>query len=316
MADNKKYYYLKLKENFFDEDSMVILESMPDGYIYSNILLKLYLRSLKNNGLLLYNNAIPYNTQVIATVTRHSVGNVEKAIQIFRDLGLIEILDNGAIYMSNIQLFVGQSSTEAERKQKARKQIDSISEFVKEHGKMPSESDLIALNNSSGQMSDKYPPEIEIEKELELKKDIEIESEVDIEQSADSSHQKSMFNVFDYYQQRIGALDGFQYEQLKDYIDADGLEVELLKIAIDKSADNGKRTFGYVNAILNSWAKSGIKTVAQQQEEHRNWVDAKSNKQQPIKQEDDGMDQYRNRTYTAEEIAEVERDLEEMFGKI
>lgn len=51
MADNKKYYYLKLKENFFESDEAIILESMPDGYIYSNILLKLYLRSLKNDGL-------------------------------------------------------------------------------------------------------------------------------------------------------------------------------------------------------------------------------------------------------------------------
>ena len=38
MADNKKYYYLKLKEDFFESDEAVILESMPDGYIYSNIL--------------------------------------------------------------------------------------------------------------------------------------------------------------------------------------------------------------------------------------------------------------------------------------
>ena len=50
MADNKKYYYLKLADNFYDRDEMIILESMPDGYIYSNILLKLYLRSLKNEG--------------------------------------------------------------------------------------------------------------------------------------------------------------------------------------------------------------------------------------------------------------------------
>ena len=42
MADNRKYYYLKLKENYFDDDSIVLLESMQDGMIYSNILLKLY----------------------------------------------------------------------------------------------------------------------------------------------------------------------------------------------------------------------------------------------------------------------------------
>ena len=50
MADNRKYYYLKLKENFFDSDSIVLLEDMKDGILYSNILLKLYLKSLKNGG--------------------------------------------------------------------------------------------------------------------------------------------------------------------------------------------------------------------------------------------------------------------------
>ena len=45
MADNRKYYYLKLKESYFDDDAIVLLESMPDGILYSNILLKLYLKS-------------------------------------------------------------------------------------------------------------------------------------------------------------------------------------------------------------------------------------------------------------------------------
>ena len=50
MSDNRKYYYLKLKENYFDDDSIVLLESMQDGVLYSNILLKLYLKSLKHGG--------------------------------------------------------------------------------------------------------------------------------------------------------------------------------------------------------------------------------------------------------------------------
>lgn len=54
MADNRKYYYLKLKEGFFESEEIKILESMKDGYIYSNILLKLYLRSLRNEGRLMY----------------------------------------------------------------------------------------------------------------------------------------------------------------------------------------------------------------------------------------------------------------------
>lgn len=126
MADNKKYYYMRLKENFFDSDSIVLLESMPDGIIYSNILLKMYLKSLKNEGLLMLNDLIPYNSNMIATITRQPIGVVEKALTIFRQLGLIEVLEGGTIYMSDIQLFVGQSSTEAERKKLKRQEIKAL----------------------------------------------------------------------------------------------------------------------------------------------------------------------------------------------
>ena len=69
MSDNRKYYYLKLKENYFDDDSIVLLESMQDGVLYSNILLKLYLKSLKHGGWLQLDEDIPYTAQMIATIT-------------------------------------------------------------------------------------------------------------------------------------------------------------------------------------------------------------------------------------------------------
>ena len=120
MADNRKYYYLKLKENFFDSDSIVLLEDMKDGILYSNILLKLYLKSLKNGGKLQLDEHIPYTAQMIATLTRHQIGTVERALEIFRQLGLVEQLDSGAFYMTDIELMIGQSSTEAERNRAAR----------------------------------------------------------------------------------------------------------------------------------------------------------------------------------------------------
>ena len=46
MSDNRKYYYLKLKENYFDDDSIVLLESMQDGVLYSNILLLICSRNI------------------------------------------------------------------------------------------------------------------------------------------------------------------------------------------------------------------------------------------------------------------------------
>ena len=120
MADNRKYYYLKLKENYFDDDSIVLLESMQDGMIYSNILLKLYLKSLKNGGKLQLDDRIPYTAPMIATLTHQQIGTVERALQIYLKLGLMEVLPDGCYYMSNIELLIGKSSTEGERKKQAR----------------------------------------------------------------------------------------------------------------------------------------------------------------------------------------------------
>lgn len=157
MSDNRKYYYLKLKENYFDDDSIVLLESMQDGVLYSNILLKLYLKSLKHGGRLQLDEDIPYTAQMIATITRQQIGTVERALQIFLKLGLVEVLDSGTFYMSNIELLIGQSSTEAERKRAARLQNKALS----------------APRTNGGHLSDNRPPELELKKEI----DIEIEKE-------------------------------------------------------------------------------------------------------------------------------------------
>ena len=177
MADNKKYYYLKLKDNFFESDEAIILESMPDGYIYSNILLKLYLRSLKNDGVLMFNNLIPYNSQMLATITRHQVGTVEKAVKIFKDLQLIEILDNGAIYMTNIKNFVGKSSKDADRKRVEYNKIKRLGEI-----------------STIG--TEETPPEIEIEKEIDINLDIDLDINKEIHSELDNSAEQCSAYVF------------------------------------------------------------------------------------------------------------------------
>lgn len=256
MSDNKKYYYLKLRDNFFDNDDIAILESMPDGILYSNILLKLYLRSLKNNGKLMFNDRIPYNAQMLSTITRQPIAVVEKAVGIFKEMGLIEVLDNGAIYMLDIQNFIGSSNTEADRKREYRRKI------ALEKGQK-------LLGHLSGQMSDEQAPEIKIEIEnRDIKENRDIE---EIDSAKDNYHAA----IAGYYQSRIGLLDGKQFEQLIDYIKFDHMEYELVKLAIDKAADNSKRNFGYVNSILKNWAQNGIKTTVQQEEEQSNFNKSK-----------------------------------------
>lgn len=188
MADDKKYYYMRLKENFFEDDAMLILESMPDGLIYSNILLKLYLKSLKYNGKLMFNDRIPYNSTMLATITRQQVGTVERALRIFVDMGLIEIMDSGAIYMMDIQSYIGKSSTEADRVREYRKRINAEKKMLPEGDPEPERLPEPIPDDRNGvqmygqmqeqknvQMYDKDTPEKEIEKEI--KKELKREGE-------------------------------------------------------------------------------------------------------------------------------------------
>lgn len=160
MSDNKHYYYIKLKADYFDSDEIIILESMPNGHTYSNILLKFILRSLKNEGKLMFNNKIPFNPITLSQVTRHSVGEIEEAVQIFKNLDFIEILDNGAIYINDIQNFIGKSSTEADRKRTYRHRINE---------------DKKLLGHLSEECQEINPPELELE--LELKKELKLDNQ-------------------------------------------------------------------------------------------------------------------------------------------
>lgn len=224
MSDSKKYYYLKLKEDFFESDEMILLESLPDGYLYSNILMKLYVRSLRNEGKLMVNDKIPYNAQMIATVTRHQVGTVEKALSIFQELKLIEVLDNGAIYMSDIQNFIGKSSTEADRKREYRSRIEA--EKTALLGQMSEQETGQMSDQTSGQMSDNSPPENR-DKRLENRSNNIVEKE---------SRQNTIKEIVDYLnlktkknfkagtkatQRHISARleEGYSLEDFKNVID-------------------------------------------------------------------------------------------------
>ena len=226
LADNKKYYYLKLKDNFFDSDAMIVLESMPDGYLYSNILLKLYLRSLKFSGKLMFNNRIPYNATILSKVTRHSVGVIEKALKVFNELGLIEVMDNGAIYMLDIQNFIGTSNTEADRKREYRKKIEE------EKGQM------------SGQMSRKCPPEIEIEKEIELDK------ELDIDKDKERDIKKPQRHKYGEYKNVL--LTDIQLEKLKNEFPNDW-ETRIERVS-EYCESTGKSYKNYL-ATIRAWAR-------------------------------------------------------------
>ena len=253
MSDNQKYYYLKLVDNFFDRDEMIILESMPDGYLYSNILLKLYLRSLKNTGKLMFNDRIPYNSTMLANVTRHPVAVVEKAIDIFRQLGLVEILDNGAIYMLDIQDFIGKSSTEADRKRNYRRRIDEEKKQLSEGkgqavGQMSQQS-----SESTGQMSDQISTIIR-----DRDRDRDRDRPTYIEEDTNN---KLVGKFAKLYENNIGVINGVTSEWLIDI--SNQIDYPLFKRAIEICTERSKTNLGYLKGIINNWTNNNITTYDQ-----------------------------------------------------
>lgn len=235
MSDNKKYYYLRLKDNFFDSDELKILESMKYGYLYSNILLKLYLRSLKNDGKLVVNDRIPYNAEMLASVTGHQIGTVKQALLIFKDLGLIDVLENGAIYMLDIQNFIGRGSSEADRKREYRQRI---------------ETDRTNVQTIVREISEKSPPEIEIE----LEKEIKIEKEIDSSAKSTTTKRKrfekpSISDIKQYCMERNNNVNA---EHFFDYYESNGWKV-------------GKNSMKDWKAAVRTWEKNSYTNTTKQQ---------------------------------------------------
>lgn len=256
MSDNKKYYYLRLKDNFFDSDELKILESMKDGYLYSNILLKLYLRSLKNDGKLVVNERIPYNAEMLASVTGHQVGTIKQALSMFKELGLIEVLENGAIYMLDIQNFIGKGSTEADRQ---RLYDRRISEERKQN--------KLTQSRNLEEICKKSTPEIEIE----LEKDIEIEKEIHSSAKSTTTKRKrfekpSISDIKQYCMERNNNVNA---EQFYDYYESNGWKV-------------GKNAMKDWKACVRTWERNGYDKP----------IKKKNNKQDTLNDMRDLMNEY------------------------
>ena len=273
MSDNKKYYYLRLKDNFFDSDELKILESMKDGYLYSNILLKLYLRSLKNDGKLVVNDRIPYNAEMLASVTGHQVGTIKQALSMFKELGLIEILGNGAIYMLDIQNFIGKGSTEADRQRLYDRRISDERKQKK-----------LTQSRNLEEILKKSTPEIEIE----LEKEIKIEKEID--SSASTTTKRKRFekpSISDIKQYCMERNNNVNAEHFFDYYESNGWKV-------------GKNSMKDWKAAVRTWERS----------EYRKPTVKKNSKEDAINVVKELMEEYEQSATDSESTIDVTASIQ------
>lgn len=160
---DKKFYWLKLKKDFFKRNDMKIVENGPNGKDYLLFYLKLLLESVEHNGSLRLSDTIPYNESMLATITNTNVDIVRGAMSLFIELKMIDILEDETIYMNEVHKMLGSESYWAEKKRKQR----SINSEVGQCPKLVQD----VSNLSKEEIEKDIEKDIEIEKEKNNKKD-------------------------------------------------------------------------------------------------------------------------------------------------
>ncbi|HGD7080401.1 phage replisome organizer N-terminal domain-containing protein [Enterococcus faecium] len=116
---------MKLKEDFFDDDSILWLEEQPSGSNYAYFYLKLCANSLKTDGVLVRNVGeiiFPHTPESLSKLTNTSIDTVKFAIDLFSKIGLIKLGGDGEIIISQIDEFVG-SETESARQKRVERAV-------------------------------------------------------------------------------------------------------------------------------------------------------------------------------------------------
>lgn len=117
---DKKYYWLKLKKDFFKRHDIKIIESMPNGKDYILFYLKLLVESVDHDGSLRFNDTVPYDEQMLSVITNTNIDIVRNAMKIFTELRMIDIMEDQTIFMTEVEKMMGAETYWAEQKRKQR----------------------------------------------------------------------------------------------------------------------------------------------------------------------------------------------------
>lgn len=224
---NKRYFWLKLKDDFFSQKEIKMLRRIAGGDTYTIIYLKMLLLSLKNDGKIYYDGIAENMIEEIALEIDEDVENTQITFNYLNQKGLVEFIDD-ELEMSNIASMIGSETESAVRKRRQR---------------LKDRRDNVTDKSRIGHT------EIEIEKELE----IETEREEDTET-------EGVGVVFDKYSELgFGAMNPFKAEQIQEWLKT--FEANVFIKALEIASNNNKTTMQYVNGILNNWKQRGLTTV-------------------------------------------------------
>lgn len=244
MAD-KKYYWLKLKKDFFKRHDIQIIENMPNGKDYVLFYLKLLVESVDHNGGLRFNETIPYNEQMLATITNTNIDTVSKAMELFRSLGMVEILDDQTIYMNEVSKMLGAETYWAEKKREQRQKAKLNLSETPQIGHCPSEVQTVQAMSK-----------VEIEKELDIELDKDIEKEKDKKKKKKPANADftSLISSYTSNENLIEALNAFVEMRISIKAKPTERAMKMLLNKLDKmTQSDDEKILILENSIMNNW---------------------------------------------------------------
>lgn len=227
MADTKKYYWLKLKDDFFRDKRIKKLRRIAGGDTYTVIYLKMQLLSIKNNGVLVYEGIEDNFAEELALELDEDIENIKVTLAFLQGNGMIEETKPDHFLMTETIKCIGSESASAERVRKHRE---------RKAQKMLQCNTEVTTSNT----------EIEKEKDIEIDTEIEIEQEIEIEKEKKSGKAKrftkpTLAEVQAYCTERNNNVDA---EHFYDYYEANGWKV-------------GKNSMKDWKASVRTWERNG-----------------------------------------------------------
>lgn len=138
----KKFYWLKLQKDFFKRHDIRIIENMPNGKDYILFYLKLLLESVSHEGELRFSDTIPYDENMLSTITNTNIDVVRAAMQVFKSLEMIEVYDDKTIYMVEVEKMIGSETKWAEKKRDYRARVEDKVRTIEDNVRQEKEIEI------------------------------------------------------------------------------------------------------------------------------------------------------------------------------
>lgn len=289
ISKSKKFYWIKLKDDFFEQDKIDWLQEQKNGCEYIVLYLKLCLMSANNNGRLIRNIGeimIPYDEKKIAEKTGFSVDTVVVAFGLFRKLGLVFYNSDGSLVLPAVPDLVGSETDAAERQRRSRaRRKEKMLELESSGNKNSSDSvtlsqqycdtnygnsDSVTLSHTSSQnchlqshnnvtktginglTCDNVTDNVTTNVTLEIEKDKSLISSLSSLREGDAVKNE----IVNLYRTSCSPMMAeIELERLLDCIDHYG--PVWTKEAIETAAGKGKRNIAYIEGILKNWEVEG-----------------------------------------------------------